>query len=238
MMISLRDITRTVTLADGSPLHILKGVNLEVDGGEYVSIVGRSGTGKTTLLNILGMLDKPTSGVYEFEGKNVVKMGERRRTKLRGNNFGFVFQQFNLLPKRTAHDNVVAPLMYAKGMQFWQRNTLAREGLERLGLGERLDSMQQHLSGGEQQRVAIARALVRQPNVILCDEPTGALDVETGAHIMDTLRQVAQEQNAALIVITHDLAIAARADTTYTLADGVLHRAVDIQQMVEEMVES
>lgn len=237
-MISLRGVTRTVTLADGAPLHILKGVDLDVDAGEYVSIVGRSGTGKTTLLNILGMLDQPSAGSYHLDGSDVVKMGEGRRTRLRGNTFGFVFQQFNLLPKRTAMDNVIAPLMYANGTQFWRRHSIAREGLEQLGLGERLESSPQQLSGGEQQRVAIARALVRSPKVILCDEPTGALDVETGAHIMDTLRDVAREQNAALIVITHDLAIAARAHTTYTLADGVLHRTDDVQQIVEEMVEA
>lgn len=238
MMISLRDIARTVTLADGSPLHILRGVNLDVEAGEYVSIVGRSGTGKTTLLNILGMLDKPTSGVYELDGADVQRMGESRRTRLRGKNFGFVFQQFNLLPKRTAHDNVIAPLMYARGTQFWRRRSIARDVLERLGLGERLDSTPQHLSGGEQQRVAIARALVRSPKVILCDEPTGALDVETGSLIMDTLRDVARSQDAALIVITHDLAIAARADTVYTLADGVLHRTDGAYPVAEELVEA
>ncbi len=238
MMISLRGITRAVTLADGSPLEILKGVDLDVDAGEYVSIVGRSGTGKTTLLNILGMLDKSSAGTYELDGKNVMKMGESRRTRLRGSTFGFVFQQFNLLPKRTAHDNVIAPLMYAHGAQFWRRKSIARDVLERLGLGERLESTPQHLSGGEQQRVAIARALVRSPKVILCDEPTGALDVETGTLIMDTLRDAARASNAALIVITHDLAIAARADVIYTLADGVLHRADGVRQAAEEMVQA
>lgn len=222
-MISLRDVTRSVTLADGSPLHILTGINLDVAAGEYVSIVGRSGTGKSTLLNILGLLDQPTSGSYELFDKDTRRMGERRRTTLRGSTFGFVFQQFNLLPRRTALDNVIAPLLYASGQQFWQRRSIAKAGLERLGLGDRLESTPAHLSGGEQQRVAIARALARSPKVILCDEPTGALDVETGSHIMETLHEVARAENAALIVITHDPAIAARADTCYSLADGKLH---------------
>ncbi|MFD2840181.1 ABC transporter ATP-binding protein [Populibacterium corticicola] len=222
-LISLRNITRTVSLADGSPLHILRDINLEVEQGEYVSIVGRSGTGKTTLLNILGMLDKANTGTYHLNGADVYGMGERRRTRLRGNTFGFVFQQFNLLPKRNALENVTAPLFYGKGSQFWRRNSIAEAGLTRVGLEQRLESMPGQLSGGEQQRVAIARALVRNPAVILCDEPTGALDVETGAHIMATLQDVAHQNNAALIVITHDLSIAEKADTQYALADGMLH---------------
>lgn len=220
---SLRNITRTVYLADGSPLTILSDVNLDVQRGEYVSIVGRSGTGKTTLLNILGMLDKASSGTYELDGQDVYGMGERRRTVLRGNTFGFVFQQFNLLPKRDALENVAAPLFYGSSRQFWKRNTLAKDGLERVGLGARLDSLPGKLSGGEQQRVAIARALVREPSVILCDEPTGALDVETGQRIMALLQEVAKQNNSALIVITHDLSIADKADTKYVLDGGMLH---------------
>lgn len=222
-LMSLRNITRTVYLADGSPLTILSDVNLDVQRGEYVSIVGRSGTGKTTLLNILGMLDKASSGTYELEGQDVYGMGERRRTVLRGNTFGFVFQQFNLLPKRDALENVAAPLFYGSSRQFWKRNTLAKDGLERVGLGARLDSLPGKLSGGEQQRVAIARALVREPSVILCDEPTGALDVETGQRIMALLQEVAKQNNSALIVITHDLSIADKADTKYVLDGGMLH---------------
>lgn len=223
MLLSLRDVTRTVQLQDGSDLTILTGVDLDVAAGEYVSIVGRSGTGKTTLLNILGLLDEPTSGSYTLNGADVVRMRERRRTRLRGNTFGFVFQQFNLLPGRNAVDNVIAPLLYATGMQFYRRGAIARDYLGRVGLGDRTESMPQQLSGGEQQRVAIARALVRGPKVILCDEPTGALDVHTGAMVMDLLQEVAAASNAALVVITHDPAIAARAHTHYELSDGRLH---------------
>lgn len=223
-LIQLRGVTRTVLLGDGSPLHILRGVNLDVQAGEYVSIVGRSGTGKTTLLNILGLLDTPTGGEYFINGVPVRQMSERRRTLARGKGFGFVFQHFNLLPGRTALENTTAPLMYADGTKFWRRSAIATDLLTRVGLGERLDSLPTQLSGGEAQRVAIARALVRDPRIILCDEPTGALDVDSGNDIMNMLRDVAADLGAALIVITHDLAIASRADTHYSLSDGVLHR--------------
>ncbi len=222
-LLTLRGVTRSVLLADGTPLHILRGVDLDVEAGEYVSIVGRSGTGKSTLLNILGLLDLPTGGDYWVNGVHVGDMGENRRTRARGRGFGFVFQQFNLLPGRNALENTMAPLLYASGAKFWKRRSLATDILRRVGLGERLESMPTQLSGGEQQRVAIARALVRGPRVILCDEPTGALDVDTGNEIMSMLQRVAEETNAALVVITHDLAIASRAHTHYQLADGVLH---------------
>lgn len=230
-LISLKHITRSVALADGTPLHILRDINLDVQAGEYVSIVGRSGTGKTTLLNILGMLDKGNSGEYHLADSDVYRMSERKRTKLRGDTFGFVFQQFNLLPKRNALENVMAPLFYGHGKQFWNRRSLSEQGLTRVGLENRYESMPGQLSGGEQQRVAIARALVRNPSVILCDEPTGALDVDTGAHIMAMLRDVAKQNNAALIVITHDLSIAEQADTQYALADGMLHAVANAREV-------
>lgn len=223
-LMSLRNITRILQLADGSPLTILKDVNLDVHGGEYISIMGRSGTGKTTLLNILGLLDNASTGAYHLDGRNVYAMREHKRTKLRGDTFGFVFQQFNLLPRRTALENVAAPLFYGRGTQFWGRNAIAGAGLERVGLNDRMESLPGKLSGGEQQRVAIARALVRNPKVILCDEPTGALDVHTGARVMDLLREVAQLNDSALIVITHDLSISEKADTQYILDNGALHK--------------
>ncbi|GAA2719466.1 ABC transporter ATP-binding protein [Cellulomonas aerilata] len=221
-LLELTDVTRSVRLPDDSMLHILTGVTLSVDAGEHVSVVGRSGTGKSTLLNILGLLDAPTSGEYALDGTPIGRLSGRARARRRGDDFGFVFQQFNLLPGRTALENVAAPLLYARGRAFWSRSRLAAEMLDRVGLGARLDAMPEKLSGGEQQRVAIARALVRRPRVILADEPTGALDVDTGGEVMSLLDEIASDTGAALIAITHDLAVAARAQRHYRLADGVL----------------
>ncbi|WP_261164031.1 ABC transporter ATP-binding protein [Microbacterium sp. Marseille-Q6965] len=217
-----RGLTRTVALPDAEPLHILRGVDLDVEVGDHVSIMGRSGSGKSTLLNILGLLDEPTAGVLEFDGVPVDRMSPGRRDRTRGRSVGFVFQQFNLLPRRTARENVEMPLLYDGGRGFWRRRRLAAEMLERVGLGERMDQMPERLSGGEQQRVAIARALVRAPRLILADEPTGALDVETGSVIMSLLDEVATQSGAALITITHDPHVAARAQRVYRLHAGVL----------------
>ncbi|QTE29992.1 ABC transporter ATP-binding protein [Pengzhenrongella sicca] len=221
-LLELTDVTRSVRLPDDRILAILQGVTLSVDAGEHVAVVGRSGTGKSTLLNILGLLDAPTSGEYVLDGTPIGRLSNRNRARRRGDDFGFVFQQFNLLAGRTALENVAAPLMYARGRAFWRRFTLAAQMLERVGLGDRLETMPEKLSGGEQQRVAIARALVRRPRVILADEPTGALDVETGGEVMTLLDEIASDTGAALIAITHDLAVAARAQRHYRLAGGVL----------------
>ncbi|QPK81186.1 ABC transporter ATP-binding protein [Schaalia sp. ZJ405] len=221
-LIELKDVTRTVELPDGEDLHILRGVNLSVEAGEHVSIVGRSGTGKSTLLNIIGMLDRPTSGTYEIEGRDAVRLREGQRARMRGDIFGFVFQQFNIFNARTALENVEVPLLYASGRNFWKRRELSARMLERVGLGDRLDSYPTEMSGGEQQRIAIARCLVRQPKIILADEPTGALDPDTGRTVMDLLEEVVKENNAALIVITHDMNVAARAQSVYELGQGVL----------------
>lgn len=223
--LELQGITKDVVLPDGSDLHILRGVDLQVEAGQRVTIVGRSGTGKSTLLNTIGLLDKPTSGTYSLGGQDAVNLSEASRARLRGDKFGFVFQQFNIFAARTALENVEVPLLYASGMQFWRRRELAAAMLERVGLGNRLDSYPSQMSGGEQQRIAIARALVREPSVILADEPTGALDPETGAMVMNLLEEVVSEHNAALITITHDMGVASRADTVYELYDGVLHPA-------------
>ncbi|TRW45101.1 ABC transporter ATP-binding protein [Georgenia yuyongxinii] len=221
-LLELHAVTRTVRLPDLSELHILRGVELTVEAGEHIAIVGRSGTGKSTLLNILGLLDSPSTGQYLLDGVDVGRLGGRRRARRRGDDFGFVFQQFNLLPGRTALENVVAPLLYARGRTFWRRTRIAAEMLDRVGLADRLDSLPARLSGGEQQRVAIARALVREPRVILADEPTGALDVDTGNEIVGMLDAIATDTGAALIAITHDLAVASRARRHLRLGDGVL----------------
>ena len=221
-LLHLEGVTRTVQLIDAPPLTILSGIDLDVDIGDRVSIVGRSGSGKTTLLNLLGLLDSPTSGTMLFEDRPVQSLSSGARDRLRGREVGFIFQQFNLLQGRTALENVMTPLLYAEGRQFWQRTRIATEMLERVGLGDRLGSLPDKLSGGEQQRVAIARSLVRGPRLILADEPTGALDLETGETVMDLIDEVATESGAALVTITHDPAIAARATRHLRLDHGVL----------------
>jgi len=226
-LIEMSGISRSVRLPDESVLPILTGVDLSVAPGEHVSIVGRSGSGKSTLLNLLGLLDTPTSGTYVLDGEPTDRLRARRRSRLRGEMFGFVFQQFNLLPRRTAAENVAAPLLYARGREYLTRRRAAREMLERVGLGARADQVPERLSGGEQQRVAIARALVRSPRVVLADEPTGALDVETGAQVMALLAQAAAENGAALITITHDLSVAALASRQYRLSEGHLSPLVE-----------
>jgi putative ABC transport system ATP-binding protein len=221
-LLALHGISREVALPDGSLLPILTGVDLDVAPGEHVAVVGRSGSGKSTLLNILGLLDSPTGGEYLLDGEPTDRLRARRRSRLRGEVFGFVFQQFNLLPRRTAEENVAAPLLYARGRAFLNRRRAAREMLERVGLGSRAGQVPERLSGGEQQRVAIARALVRGPRVVLADEPTGALDVETGAQVMALLTEVTAQTGAALVTITHDLSVAALAGRQYRLEGGRL----------------
>lgn len=227
-LVRLRDVTRTVRLPDNEELHILGGVDLDVRQGDHISIVGRSGSGKSTLLNILGLLDLPTTGSVEFDGVPVETMGGNQRAVLRGAAVGFIFQQFNLLAERTALENVMTPLLYAKGRAFWRREKLASDMLERVGLGNRLQEKPQRLSGGEQQRVAIARALVRSPQLILADEPTGALDIVTGQSVMALLAEVAGESGAALITITHDPNVAALAHSHYLLDGGHLRMGAEV----------
>ncbi|PSL39041.1 putative ABC transport system ATP-binding protein [Labedella gwakjiensis] len=237
-LLQLEDVTRTVPIPDGDPLTILSGVDLTVEPGDRVSIVGRSGSGKSTLLNMLGLLDLPTTGALRFDDVDVRTMRSGRRDRLRGSDIGFIFQQFNLLEGRTATENAVVPLIYASGPSFWRRERLAREMLERVGLAHRLDALPGSLSGGEQQRVAIARALVRSPRLILADEPTGALDLETGQSVMDLLDEIVRERDAALVVITHDPAIAARGDRHFRLVRGTLTPELDPTAVSYELVGS
>jgi len=230
-LLRLERVTRSVELPDESPLEILKGIDLDVEVGDHVSIVGRSGSGKSTLLNLLGLLDEPTSGTILFDDVPIQKLSSAERDRRRGRDVGFIFQQFNLLVDRTALENVMTPLLYASGAQFWRRKAIAADMLEHVGLGDRLDSKPDRLSGGEQQRVAIARALVRRPRLILADEPTGALDVETGATVMQLLDDVAERSGAALITITHDPNVASLARRHFRLDEGVL-RPVDPAKML------
>lgn len=196
----------------------LDGVDLEIAEGEFVAIMGPSGSGKSTLLNIVGLLDVPTAGSYLFDGDDVAALGERARTAFRAANLGFVFQQFHLLPQRTARENVEFG-MTQQGVGVAQRRERAAEALIAVGLKDRLDAVGRNLSGGEQQRVALARALARQPRLLLCDEPTGALDSHTGAEILGLLR-AAGGHGITVVMVTHDDDAAGRADRIVRLRDG------------------
>nr|WP_281273804.1 ABC transporter ATP-binding protein [Biomaibacter acetigenes] len=199
-------------------VHALDDVTLTIDEGEFVAIVGPSGSGKSTLMNILGCLDTPTKGKYEFEGKDVSKLNDNELAAIRNLRIGFVFQNFNLLPKLTALENVELPLMYAGKNTAYRRNR-AKEVLNAVGLGERLHHKPSELSGGQQQRVAIARALSADPPIILADEPTGNLDTRSGREIMEILKALNQN-GKTIILITHDINIANQANRKVHIQDG------------------
>ena len=217
-LIRLKDIKKTYVMGK-VPVGALQGVNLEISDGEMVAIMGPSGSGKTTLLNILGLLDTPSIGSYRLAGDEVAKLADRRRSQLRNKRFGFVFQVYNLLPRLTAAENVMIPLIYG-GVKKRDRRPRAEAALEAVGLKDRLRHRPSELSGGEQQRVAIARALVNEPSVILADEPTGNLDSRSGAAIMDLMQQLHQDRKVTIVLVTHDSNIAARAERTIRLSDG------------------
>jgi putative ABC transport system ATP-binding protein len=199
---------------------ILSDVNLTILRGEYVAIMGASGSGKSTLMNILGCLEPPKRGRYYFDGRDVTSLSDNERTDLRNFRIGFVFQQFNLLSRLSAMENVMLPMVYA-GYPRRERQVCARRMLERVGLGERLDHLPSQLSGGQQQRVAIARALVNQPELVLADEPTGALDSRTGQEVMELISQLHQE-GITIVLVTHDAAVAHRAQRLVRIEDGQL----------------
>lgn len=217
-MISLHDINKTYFGAQ--PLHVLKGINLEIADGEMVSIMGASGSGKSTLLNILGILDNYDSGDYYLDGKLMKDLTENAAAEYRNKMIGFIFQSFNLIPYKTAVENVALPLYY-QGMNRKKRNLLALEYLDRFGLKEWADHYPNELSGGQKQRVSMARALVTQPKVILADEPTGALDSKTSAEVIQILREVNQT-GITMVIVTHERGIAMRTDKIIHLKDGII----------------
>ena len=210
------------------PVRVLKNINLTVEKGDYLAIMGPSGSGKTTLMNIIGCLDVPTSGSYELDGKDLKDLKDDDLAEIRNKHIGFVFQSFYLMPKLDARDNVALPLLYAD-VPLKERRERAEEALKAVGLGERMDFMPNQLSGGQCQRVAIARAMVTKPDLLLADEPTGALDTKSGNQIMDIFRQLS-EDGMTIIMITHEPAIAACADKTYHILDGELR--TDAEQEV------
>jgi len=202
------------------PVRVLKNIDLTVERGEYLAIMGPSGSGKTTLMNLIGCLDVPTSGTYILDGKDLKDMTDDDLAEIRNRHIGFVFQSFHLLPKLTALDNVALPLLYAN-VPLQERRTRAAEALQSVGLGERMNFLPNQLSGGQCQRVAIARAMVTKPDLLLADEPTGALDSKSGNQIMDIFRSLSEE-GMTIIMITHEQSIADCANKTYRILDGEL----------------
>ncbi len=200
---------------------VLKDISLDVYKGDFLSIMGPSGSGKSTLMNIIGCLDFPTSGSYIFDGEDVLKKNDKSLAEMRNKKIGFVFQTFNLLPRETALENVELPLIYA-GVRQKERRRIAAEMLEKVGLGDRMDFRPTQLSGGQQQRVAIARAIANHPDVILADEPTGALDSKSGEQIMEIFHML-NDEGATIIMITHEPSIAEHAGRKMMILDGELY---------------
>lgn len=237
MLLELKDICKSYPQGK-EMVPVLRNINLNVEKGEYVAIMGPSGSGKTTLMNIIGCLDRPTSGSYHLDGQDLLHYKDREMSGVRLNSIGFVFQSFYLMPKETAMENVCLPLLYA-GIGKRRRREIAREALERVGLGERIHYKPSQLSGGQCQRVAIARAISNKPKILLADEPTGALDSKSGAQIME-LFQTLHEEGVTIIMITHDAKIAKHAQRTIRILDGqiVEEAAVDAGEARETAQEA
>jgi putative ABC transport system ATP-binding protein len=218
-VIKIRNLNKTYY--SGAPLHVLKGIDMNVEKGEFLSIMGASGSGKSTLLNILGILDSYDTGEYFLDNVLIKGLGEARAAELRNKKIGFVFQSFNLISFKNALENVALPLYY-QGVSRKKRNSMAMEYLDKMGLGSHADHMPNVLSGGQKQRVAIARAQIAQPQIILADEPTGALDSKTSEEMMKLLREINTTNGITMLIVTHEHAVAQATDRIIHIRDGVI----------------
>ena len=227
-MIHLENIHKTYYA--GSPLHVLKGVDLDVADGDFVSIMGASGSGKSTLLNIVGILDNYDEGNYYLDGRLIKDLNETQSAKVRNEMIGFVFQSFNLINFKTALENVALPLYY-RGVSRKKRNAIALDYLVRLGLKDWADHLPNEMSGGQKQRVAIARSIIAKPRLILADEPTGALDSTTSQEVMDILRQVNREEGITMLIVTHAREVAEQTNKIVNFKDGLISSIEDIKQL-------
>ncbi|WP_311197596.1 MULTISPECIES: ABC transporter ATP-binding protein [unclassified Corynebacterium] len=224
-LIFMRGIVKTYNKGKDTELTVLHGIDFETDHGEFVSIVGPSGCGKSTLMNLIGMLDKPTHGGYAFNGEDIFQKVDNELASYRSQNIGFIFQNFNLVGRINALQNVAMPMMYA-GVGKREREERAAELLDLVGMGDRLKHAPNELSGGQKQRVAIARSLANDPDLLLADEPTGALDSETGRMVMDLFHQLNQEYGKAIVFITHNPDLAKETGRIVEMKDG---RVVDVR---------
>lgn len=218
-LVAVRDLEKTYDLGE-TQVHALRGVTLEVMPGEFVALTGPSGSGKSTFMHLLGCLDRPTSGDYLFDGRNMAQTDKRELARLRNASLGFVFQGFNLLARTTALENVELPLLYAGVGSVRERHARATEALRSVGLGDRLGHYPNQLSGGQQQRVAIARALVNNPKLLLADEPTGNLDTRTSIEVMGIFQRLNQEQGLTIVLVTHEHDIAQYGTRIVAFRDG------------------
>jgi len=226
VIIRLKGVWKTYTMGENQ-VHALRGLDLEVAEGEFLSIMGPSGSGKSTAMNMIGCLDIPTKGEIYLDGVDIATLHESDLAQIRGQKIGFIFQKFNLIPTLTAKENVMLPMIF-QGVPEQERHRRARELLELVDLGDRVDHRPGELSGGQQQRVAIARALAVEPAVILADEPTGNLDSKTGGSVMDFLRKLHEEKGTTIVMVTHDADVAKNADRREFLRDGrIIERGQD-----------